>query len=115
VKAFVEDIVELTQGNMEFRRVLHTGEHLQLALMAIRPGRETGETNQPDQDFCLRVEKGRGEVWIDGKRSKIKSDDLVIVPAGVRYNVVNTGDKALKLYVLCAPPTRRDGRPGSLG
>jgi len=53
--------------------------------------------------------QGKGEVWIDGKRTKIKSDDAIIVPAGARHNVINTGDKPLKLYTLYGPPNHRDG------
>jgi mannose-6-phosphate isomerase-like protein (cupin superfamily) len=78
-------------------------------LMAIQPGEEIGEEVHDDRDQFFRVEKGRGEVLIDGNRSKIKSDDAVIVPAGARHNVVNTGDKPLRLYTLYAPPEHREG------
>lgn len=54
------------------------------------------------------MEKGKGEVWIDGHRSKIKSDDAIVVPAGARHNIVNTGDKPLRLYTIYAPPGHRD-------
>ena len=33
----------------------------------------------------------------------------MIVPAGARHNVVNTGDKPLQLYTLYAPPEHLDG------
>ena len=62
-----------------------------------------------DRDQFFRVEKGKGEVQIDGNRSKIKIDDAIIVPAGARHNVVNTGDTPLQLYTLYAPPEHRDG------
>jgi mannose-6-phosphate isomerase-like protein (cupin superfamily) len=55
------------------------------------------------------VEKWKGEVWIDGHKTKIKSDVAIVVPAGARHNVKNTGDKALKLYTLYAPPKHVDG------
>jgi mannose-6-phosphate isomerase-like protein (cupin superfamily) len=45
---------------------------------------------------------------IDGQRSKIKSDDAIIVPAGARHNIMNTGDEPLRLYTLYAPPEHRD-------
>jgi mannose-6-phosphate isomerase-like protein (cupin superfamily) len=109
MKGFVADIEELTEKNSDFRHVLYTGKNLQLVLMAIQPGEEIGEEVHDDRDQFFRVEKGKGEVWIDGKRSKIKSDDAIIVPAGARHNVVNTGDKPLRLYTLYAPPEHRDG------
>jgi len=109
MKGFVEDIEELTEGNTDFRRVLYTGKHLQLVLMALKPAEEIGEEVHNDRDQFFRVEQGRGEVWIDGKRTKIKSDDAILVPAGARHNVINTGGKPLKLYTLYGPPNHRDG------
>ncbi|WP_091743303.1 cupin domain-containing protein [Phenylobacterium immobile] len=109
MKGFVEDIEDLTEDNKDFRRVLYTGKHLQLVLMALRPGEEIGEEIHADHDQFFRVEKGKGEVWIDGERTKIKSDDAILVPAGAKHNVVNTGDKALKLYTLYGPPDHKDG------
>lgn len=109
MKGFVGDIEEMTEENTHFRRVIYTGKNLQLVLMAIEPGKDIGEEVHEGHDQFFRVEKGKGEVWIDGKRSKIKGDDAVIVPAGARHNVVNTGDKLLQLYTLYAPPEHRDG------
>ena len=109
MKGFVEDIEELTEDNNDFRRVLYTGKHLQLVLMALQPGEEIGEEVHEDHDQFFRVEKGKGEVWIDGERTKIKSDDAIIVPAGAKHNVINTGDKSLKLYTLYGPPDHKDG------
>jgi mannose-6-phosphate isomerase-like protein (cupin superfamily) len=109
MKGFVADIEELTEENTDFRRVLYTGKNLQLVLMAIEPGEEIGEEVHEDRDQFFRVEKGKGEVVIDGNRSKVKSDDAVIVPAGARHNIVNTGNKPLQLYTLYAPPEHRDG------
>ena len=109
MKGFVADIEELTEENSDFRRVLYTGKKLQLVLMAIKPGGEIGEEVHEDRDQFFRVEKGKGEVLIDGNPSKIKSDDAIIVPAGARHNIRNTGDKPLRLYTLYAPPEHRDG------
>ena len=108
MKGFVADIEELTEENGDFRRVLYTGKNLQLVLMAIEPGGEIGEEIHADRDQFFRVEEGKGEVVIDGHRSKIKGDDAIIVPAGARHNVINTGDKPLRLYTLYAPPEHRD-------
>ena len=109
MKGFVADIEELTEKNSDFRRVLYTGKNLQLVLMSLKPGEEIGEEVHEDRDQFFRVEMGEGEVRIDGNRSKIEDDDAIIVPAGARHNVVNTGDKPLRLYTLYAPPEHRDG------
>ncbi|HEX7191021.1 MAG TPA: cupin domain-containing protein [Thermoanaerobaculia bacterium] len=109
MKGFVRDIEESTVKGSDFRRVLYTGKNMQLVLMALKPGEEIGEEVHPDRDQFFRVEKGEGEVSIDGHQTKIKSDVAIIVPAGARHNVRNTGDQPLKLYTLYAPPEHVDG------
>lgn len=109
MKGFVDDIEDLTENNKDFRRVLYTGKHLQLVLMSLKPGEEIGEEVHDTHDQFFRIEKGKGEVWIDGERTKVKADFGIIVPAGARHNVINTGDKSLRLYTLYGPPEHRDG------
>lgn len=104
-----DDIEDRTEENSDFRRVLYTGKQMQLVLMALRPGEEIGEEIHRDRDQFFRIEKGKGEVWIDGHKTKIKSDMAILVPAGARHNVKNTSDKSLKLYTLYAPPEHLDG------
>jgi mannose-6-phosphate isomerase-like protein (cupin superfamily) len=108
MKGFVQDIEQIAVENNEFRRVLYTARHCQLVVMALRPGEEIGmEVHDVDQFF--RVEEGAGEAVIDGVRSALQSGSAVVVPAGARHNIVNTGPKALKLYTLYAPPHHKDG------
>jgi mannose-6-phosphate isomerase-like protein (cupin superfamily) len=109
MKGFVGDIEDQAEGNSDFRRVVYTGKNLQLVLMSLKPGEDIGEEVHTDRDQFFRIEKGKGEVLIDGKRSKIKNDDAVLVPAGARHNIINTGDKPMRLYTLYGPPEHRDG------
>ncbi len=109
MKGFVDDIERLTEQNDDFRRVLYTGNHLQLVLMAIPPGGEIGEEVHADRDQFFRVEAGEGELLLDGARHRVKADDAMIVPAGARHNVRNVGQDPLKLYTLYGPPEHRDG------
>jgi mannose-6-phosphate isomerase-like protein (cupin superfamily) len=109
MKGFVDDIESRTEKNSDFRRVLYTGKNLQLVLMALRPAEEIGEEVHPDRDQFFRVEEGEGEVWIDGSRTRIQDGTAIVVPAGARHNVKNSGGKALKLYTLYAPPEHVDG------
>ncbi|HEY0243688.1 MAG TPA: cupin domain-containing protein [Gemmatimonadaceae bacterium] len=109
MNGFVDNIEDLTLGNKDFRRVVYTGKHAQLVLMSLRKGEEIGEEVHEDRDQFFRVEKGKGEVVIDGERYKIRRDDAIVVPAGARHNVINTGEKSLKLYTLYGPPEHKDG------
>jgi mannose-6-phosphate isomerase-like protein (cupin superfamily) len=46
---------------------------------------------------------------MDDTEAAIESDMAIVVPAGMRHNIENTGHKALKLYTLYAPPQHVDG------
>src|SRR5512134_3833960 len=108
MKGFIGNIDDRTEENRDYRRVLYTGRNIQLVLMALRPGEEIGEEIHTDRDQFFRIEKGKGEVWIDGKRTAVESDMAIIVPAGARHNIRNTGEKPMKLYTLYAPPVHAD-------
>jgi mannose-6-phosphate isomerase-like protein (cupin superfamily) len=108
MKGFVHDIEGLSTRNTEFRKVLYTARNCQLVLMSLKPGEEIGaEVHQLDQFF--RVEAGSGEAVIDGLRTAIRAGFAVLVPAGARHNIINSGSAALSLYTLYAPPNHRDG------
>jgi len=109
MNGFVGDLEGQTQDNRDFRHVLYTGKHVQLVVMALKKGEEIGEEVHEDRDQFFRIEKGKGEVVIDGDRHKIGAGDGIVVPAGARHNIINTGSKRLRLYTLYGPPEHRDG------
>jgi mannose-6-phosphate isomerase-like protein (cupin superfamily) len=77
--------------------------------MSLDPGEDIGEEVHESTDQFFRVEKGKGAVVIDGRETPIESDTAIIVPAGARHNVKNTGNEPLRLYTLYAPPEHEDG------
>ena len=107
MKGYVHDIDDASRRNNDFRRVVYTGKHMQLVLMSLEPGQEIGEETH-DVDQFFRVEVGVGDVIIDGVKTLVTRDTVVIVPAGARHNVVNTGSSPLKLYTIYSPPHHRD-------
>ena len=108
MKGYVQDIESLAVKNNDFRRVLYTAENCQLVLMALKPKEEIGaEVHKLDQFF--RVEEGSGEAVLDGVRTAIHAGFAVVVPAGIKHNIINTGSVPLKLYTIYSPPNHRDG------
>ncbi len=108
MKGFVADIEELTEENFDFRHVLYTGENLQLVLMSLKPGEDIGSETHATHDQFFRIEKGKGEITIDGATQKVKSGTGVVVPAGAMHNLSNTGDKPMKVYTIYGPPNHLD-------
>ena len=108
MKGYVANIEDLTEENHDFRQVLYTGQHLQLVLMALKPGQDIGFETHSTHDQFFRVETGQGEIVIDGATTPVKSGDGIIVPAGARHNLKNTGDKPMRLYTLYGPPNHVD-------
>lgn len=108
MKGFVQNIEAIATGNNAFRRVLYTAQHCQLVVMALKPQEEIGaETHLLDQFF--RVEQGQGEAVLDGVTTPIAAGFAVVVPAGAKHNIINTGTLPMKLYTLYSPPNHRDG------
>ena len=108
MNGYVDDIEDATLRNTDFRRVLYTGSNLQLVLMTLQPGEEIGAETHEDRDQFFRIEEGQGVVEIDGRRHAVEDDYAVVVPAGARHNVMNSGRSPLKLYTLYGPPEHRD-------
>ncbi len=101
---------QATLDNDNFRRVLFTGPHSQLVLMALLPGEDIGLETHPDTDQFIRVESGQGEALIGGQRFALEDGTAIVIPAGSEHNVTNTSATApLKLYTVYTPPEHPDG------
>jgi len=108
MKGYVGHIEDLTEENVNFRQVLYTGKNLQLVLMALVPGEDIGEETHATHDQFFRVEQGIGRIEIDGVARTVKDGDAIIVPAGARHNLINTGEKPMKIYTIYGPPNHVD-------
>ncbi|NKI34498.1 cupin domain-containing protein [Wenzhouxiangella sp. XN79A] len=102
-------ILRDTLANDDFRRTVITGAKCQVVLMTLQPGEEIGAEVHDDHDQVLIFAEGRGEAVLDGRAREVGANDLVFVHAGVEHNFINTGDRALKLYTLYAPPEHAEG------
>ena len=108
MNGYVKNIEKLSLENENFRQVLYTDKNSQLVLMSLLPKEEIGEEVH-DVDQFLRVEKGVGSAILNGAAQDIADGSVILVPAGTRHNIVNTGSDSMKLYTLYMPPHHRDG------
>ena len=110
MKGYSDNIEELTLSNGSFRKVLYTGNNLQLVLMSLKPSEEIGMEVHNDNDQFFRFESGTGKVLIDDNEYDVADGSAVVVPAGAQHNVINTSDvEDLKLYTIYSPPHHKDG------
>ena len=107
---FVFNINHATTANQNFRTTLWTGKHMQLTLMSIPVRGDIGVEMHEDVDQFIRIEQGRARVYLGScphslcEEVCVEAGYALLIPAGTWHNIVNTGNHALKLYSLYAPP-----------
>ena len=110
VKGFHTNIERDVMENMNFRKVLYTSIHMQVVLMTLNPGEEIGEEIHNANDQFFRFESGNGKCTINGNEYSVGDGDVIVVPAGAKHNVINTGHSGeLKMYTIYGPPNHKDG------
>ena len=114
-RPIVVNIEKATEQNDDFRIALWTGEHLQVTLMSINVGEDIGLEIHPDTDQFIRIEEGQGVVRMGRSEDNLdfqanaREDFAIIIPAGTWHNIINTGNKPLKVYSIYAPPHHPHG------
>lgn len=111
MSAYRGDLFGEIRANENFRRVLATTEHTQLVAMTIPPGGEVGAEVHDGIDQVLIAVSGSGTSELDGDKASFAAGDVVVVPAGIRHNFVNTGDEPLRIATVYGPP---DHAPGTV-
>jgi mannose-6-phosphate isomerase-like protein (cupin superfamily) len=109
-KGYKNNIEKLTIDNSSFRKVLYTGEQMQLVLMSLKPGEDIGSEIHPENDQFFRFDAGTGKVIINETEYQVTDGDAVIVPKGADHNVINTSENEdLKFYTIYSPSHHKDG------
>lgn len=111
----VINIDDYTLGNETFRTAIWTGNNLQLTVMSIPVGGEIGMEMHRDIEQFIRIEEGEGEVLMGDSEDGLlyvrqaSDDDAIFIPSGKWHNIINKGDKPLKLYSIYAKPEHPHG------
>ncbi|MCI1858293.1 MAG: cupin domain-containing protein [Sporolactobacillus sp.] len=112
---YAVNLKRIAAENTTYRTALWTGKHLQLTVMSINVGSDIGLEIHPHTDQLIRVEAGSGIVFMGKRRERpdfqaaVSENDTFIIPAGTWHNVVNTGNRALKVSSVYAPPQHPHG------
>lgn len=106
---FTMNMRQAALENPNFRAAVWTGTHLQWTVMCIPVCGEVGLEMHSDTDQLIRVEEGKAIAYMGlGKdaltfRHCMGVGDAILVPCGIWHNVINTGNRPLKLSSLYAP------------
>lgn len=109
-RPLVVNIDQATRQNRNYRTALWTGKHFQVTLMSIPVGSDVGLETHPSTDQFIRIEEGQGLVQMGDRKDHLDfqvmayEDYAVVIPAGKWHNLINTGNRPLKIYVIYAPP-----------
>jgi mannose-6-phosphate isomerase-like protein (cupin superfamily) len=106
---FEKDIRRTARTSVDFRRVIATGPHSQLVTMSIPPAEDIGSEVHPGTDQMLFIVAGSGRAVVDGESVDVVENDVVVVPAGSKHDLINTGLDDLRLFTVYAPPQHKDG------
>lgn len=110
IRPFGTNIERDTLKNKYYRKVLFTGDEIQLVVMSLKVGEDIPFEIHPQTDQFIRVEKGNALIIVDGKRFQLKDGGVVVVPRGLKHYVKNTSRKYdLKLYTIYSPPNHPIG------
>ena len=105
----VFDLTAEAINNENFRTALWTGRNLQLTVMDLAPGEETGVEYHPGTDQILGIVRGNGEVLFGRKEGELSEQhpisigSAVMIPSGVYHNLKNTSRSPLKIFSVYAP------------
>ena len=105
---YFHDLKGEALANNYFRRVVETGEKMQVVLMSIAPGEEIGLEVHPDNEQFLLSVAGQGKVTLNGEESEFNEGDIVLVKAGVEHNFITVGNEPITI-TLYSPPHHAPG------
>jgi len=111
----IVNIDQATTQNNTFRTALWTGSDLQVTLMSIDVGDDIGLEVHTEGDQFIRIEEGYALIKMGDSKDNLnfqkqaRDDYAIMIPAGKWHNVINIGNKPLKVYAIYAPPEHPPG------
>lgn len=87
-------------------RVLGGTKRSQAAIMVLAPGGSEGgpDNKHEDSDQWLYVISGKGKAVVERKEQEIIAGSVLLIEAGERHEIRNTGAEPLQTINFYAPP-----------
>ncbi len=105
---FNKDMIELATRNKLYQKEVYLDENVQIVLMSIEPGDDIGEETH-DADQTTFFVAGDGQAVLDGHRTKVGANHMIVIPKGTKHNIINRGEEPLKLFTVYSPPAEEPG------
>lgn len=105
---FNKDIIDQTTKNTHWQKEVYLDKQVQIVMMHIEAGEDIGEETHPADQTTFFV-SGEGEAVVDGSKTKVSANHLIVIPKGSKHNIINKGDEPLKLYSVYSPPAEPEG------
>jgi mannose-6-phosphate isomerase-like protein (cupin superfamily) len=95
-----------TQRHLRSFEVVAGSRRSQAAMMVIAPGESEGgpDNRHPKSDQWLYVVSGRGRAKVEGRGVTLTAGSLLLIEAGERHEIRNTGRAPLVTVNVYAPP-----------
>jgi mannose-6-phosphate isomerase-like protein (cupin superfamily) len=115
---FAFNIEKITIENKAYRRVVWTGNNIQVVLMSLLPSQVIDMEVHPNIEQFFRVEKGSMKAIISKNlfdqtsfyEYHLKDGDVLLIPLGHYHQITNEGCDELKLYSIYSPPNHPHNR-----
>jgi mannose-6-phosphate isomerase-like protein (cupin superfamily) len=105
---FNKDMIDLVGKNDFFQKEVFRDAKVQIVLMSIPAGEDIGMETHPADQTTFFV-SGEGQAVVDGARSSVSPNHMIVIPKGAEHNIINKGSGPLKLFSVYAPPAEPAG------
>jgi mannose-6-phosphate isomerase-like protein (cupin superfamily) len=95
-------------------KVLQTTRHSQTAVMTLGAGQSSGEEPEAHagSEQTLLLLEGELHALIAGKRSRMKTGDVVVIPPKTKHKFTNPGRNPAVTFSVYCPPEYPSGEEG---
>jgi mannose-6-phosphate isomerase-like protein (cupin superfamily) len=100
-KTNIQEHIDQKEGQSSLFKAVN----LQLNLLVLKIGDSTEMLTDNDSDLVIKVESGMARIQIGSILYEVAEGDLLIVPVGLKYKIINVDDAHhLRLFIIYAPP-----------
>jgi mannose-6-phosphate isomerase-like protein (cupin superfamily) len=108
----IMNINDIHESSEDFH-ILETTGRTQTATITLKSGEATSEelNSHPHSDQTIVVMDGELEAEVGGEHATLRTGQSVIIPAGVKHRLRNSGEAPAFAFSVYCPPAYETGDP----